>query len=273
MAPDRRRTASIAVGVIVVVALAVGAGSAFLGGHPAASPFVAPPPPCIATVSGERVALDFEQAQNATTIAAVGKRLGLADHAVTIALAVAYQESRLLNLDHGDRDSLGLFQQRPSQGWGTQAEIMTPHRSAATFYRHLGQVDGWSALPVTVVAQKVQRSATPDAYGRWESVSRVLAQALTGEAAAGFACRAPVVTPKLDRAAVTAAMATELGSASLDSGGVPARGWVVASWLVGHARAFGIRSVSFGGQRWTAASRTWRTAPSTADPTVVAFRA
>ena len=74
--------------------------------------------------------LDLEQAQHATTIAAVGKRLGLPDHAVTVALAAAFQESNLHNLAHGDRDSLGLFQQRPSQGWGTPSQVMDPNYAA-----------------------------------------------------------------------------------------------------------------------------------------------
>ena len=81
--------------------------------------------------------LDIDQAANSTTIAAVGKRLGLPDHAVTVALAAALQESRLHNLPYGDRDSLGLFQQRPSQGWGTATEILTPSYAAAAFFRAL----------------------------------------------------------------------------------------------------------------------------------------
>src|ERR1700733_2335693 len=82
--------------------------------------------PCQATASGTTYGFGLAQAQNATTIAAVGKRMGLPDHAVTIALATALQESDLLNLSGGDRDSLGLFQQRPSEGWGSPSELMSP---------------------------------------------------------------------------------------------------------------------------------------------------
>jgi hypothetical protein len=86
-------------------------------------------------VSGHTAAvLDTEQAANATTIAAIGKRLGVPDHGVTSALAAALQESDLRNLTHGDRDSLGLFQQRPSQGWGSSTEIMNPTYAATAFY-------------------------------------------------------------------------------------------------------------------------------------------
>src|SRR5450432_1385615 len=117
-----------------------------------------PPPSCDVTDGTTRYTLAIDQASNSTTIAAVGKRLGLPDHAVTVALATALQESRLRNLAYGDRDSLGLFQQRPSQGWGTSTEILTPSYAAAAFFRALVRVDGWATLPITVAAQEVQRS-------------------------------------------------------------------------------------------------------------------
>ena len=98
---------------------------------------VASGPPCQATVGDQTFALELDQAANATTIAAVGKRDGLPDHAVTIALATAMQESGLRNLSYGDRDSLGLFQQRPSQGWGTAEQVTTPTYAAAAFYQKL----------------------------------------------------------------------------------------------------------------------------------------
>ena len=121
------------------------------GGHPDTLPLC---------TSGE-VVLTTEQTANAATIAAVGKRLGVPNHAVTVALATAFQESGLRNLDYGDRDSLGLFQQRPSQGWGSAATIRTPRLAAATFYAHLLRVRGWATLPVTEAAQKVQHSGRP----------------------------------------------------------------------------------------------------------------
>src|SRR5665213_288297 len=123
-------------------------------------------PSCQVSAGGSTYTLDVEQAANSTTIAAVGKRLGLPDHAVTIALATALQESKLRNLPYGDRDSLGLFQQRPSQGWGTSTEILTPSYSAAAFYRALIRIPSWATLPITVAAQKVQLSAAPSAYAQ-----------------------------------------------------------------------------------------------------------
>ena len=82
------------------------------------------------------------------------------------ALAAAFQESGLHNLSHGDRDSLGLFQQRPSQGWGTPSQIMDPGYAAGAFYHRLAQVTGWQTTSVTDAAQQVQRSAAPDAYAQ-----------------------------------------------------------------------------------------------------------
>src|SRR5437762_2517033 len=122
-----------------------------------------PSPSCRVSTGAETYTLDIDQAANSTTIAAVGKRLGLPDHAVTIALAAALQESRLRNLAYGDRDSRGLFQQRPSQGWGTPAQVMTPRYAAAAFYEALARVPDWQTRSVTGAAQAVQRSGAPQA--------------------------------------------------------------------------------------------------------------
>jgi hypothetical protein len=200
--------------------------------------------------------LDLSQAANATTIAAVGKRLGLPNHAVTIALATALLESRLHNLDYGDRDSLGLFQQRPSQGWGTPAQILSPRHAATAFFEQLARVPGWQTLPVTVAAQRVQRSALPNGYAQHEGEARALASALTGEVPAGMACRLSVPrTPP--PAPLASAVAAELGSPSLAVPVSPARGWTVALWLVGHSSEFRVTSVQFSGMRWTPSDAQW----------------
>ncbi|MFE3035385.1 heavy metal transporter [Streptomyces canus] len=129
-----------------------------------------------------------EQAVNAATITAVGTGRGLPERAVAIALATALQESGLRNISHGDRDSLGLFQQRPSQGWGTPKEILDPTYAAAEFYKHLVKVRGYQDLPLTVAAQRVQRSGYPEAYAKHEPDAELLAAALTGTAAATLTC-------------------------------------------------------------------------------------
>lgn len=132
-----------------------------------------------------------DQAANAATISAVGTTRGMPERAITIALATALQESALRNLSHGDRDSLGLFQQRPSKGWGTAAQIQDPVYSAGEFYAHLAKVPGYSRLPLTEAAQRVQRSGFPQAYAKHEPDATLLAAALTGRSAASLTCNAP----------------------------------------------------------------------------------
>jgi hypothetical protein len=213
---------------------------------------------CRVAVAQAAFVLDLEQAANVTTIAAVGKGLGLPDHAATVAIAAALQESGLHNLDHGDLDSIGLFQQRPSQGWGTAVQIMTPRYAATAFYQRLIKVPDWETLSVTDAAQSVQHSAAPNAYAQWESSARVVAQAVTGEAPAGLTCRYPPSNRQAVDAALSAAVADEVGAPNLDVPVASARGWTVAAWLVGHAQHYNINVVAFSGQRWTAASGTWQ---------------
>jgi hypothetical protein len=202
--------------------------------------------------------LNIDQAANSTTIAAVGKRLGLPDHAVTIALATSLQESRLHNLSYGDRDSLGLFQQRPSQGWGTATEVLTPSYAAAAFYRELLKVTDWPTLPLTVAAQKVQRSGTPNAYAQWESEARALAIATTGEKGAGLTCRFTLARSVDAAPAFAPSMGNELGVSSLDRTFAAAKGWTVTSWLVAHAQQYRVTKVVFQGQEWRAANGRWQ---------------
>ena len=237
---------------------------------------LAPPTPPIApgcqVPNGSlRYDLTLDQAANATTIAAVGKRLGLPDHAVTVALAAALQELQLHNLDYGDLDSRGLFQQRPSEGWGTAAQVMTPSYAAAAFFEHLATVPNWQVVPVTVAAQAVQRSGAPGAYAQWEAEARALAEAMTGEVAAGLSCHYPTV-PTATTASLSATAAAEVGSPTLGVALSPARGWTVSSWLVGHATEFGILSVTFDGEQWTAATGSWA-ATGIGDPVVHVTRA
>ena len=147
------------------------------------------PEGCTATVGDVTVELTTEQAENATIIAAVGVRRGLPARAVSIALATAYQESKIQNLDHGDRDSLGLFQQRPSMGWGTEEQIQDPYYASNKFYDELQKIDGYQGMRITEAAQKVQRSGFPEAYEDHAEDGRALASALTGYSPDGaFTC-------------------------------------------------------------------------------------
>lgn len=124
--------------------------------------------------------LSEDQLANARMILGVGKGAGVPEQGWVVALATAMQESTLVNVDYGDRDSLGLFQQRTSQGWGTEAEIMDPVLASKAFYgvaAHtpnpgLLDIAGWESMSVTQAAQAVQRSAYPDAYAKWETLAR-----------------------------------------------------------------------------------------------------
>ena len=139
------------------------------------------PAPAPAATGGALTAtLTAEQAGNAALIIRIGRELGVSDRAIAIALATGMVESSLRNLDWGDRDSLGLFQQRPSTGWGTPAQILDADRSTRVFYggqsdpngqstRGLLDISGWENMPFTSAAQAVQISAYPDKYGQWET--------------------------------------------------------------------------------------------------------
>ncbi|MCW3820330.1 hypothetical protein ONA91_38460 [Micromonospora sp. DR5-3] len=119
-----------------------------------------------------KITLNDEQTANAKAIIAATKKAGLPERAAVISIATSLQESKLENLGHlgdaNDHDSLGLFQQRPSSGWGTPEQITNPEYATLAFEKGLKQVDGWQDMPLTQAAQTVQVSAYPDAYAQWE---------------------------------------------------------------------------------------------------------
>ncbi|MFI5683867.1 heavy metal transporter [Streptomyces sp. NPDC051636] len=172
-----------------------------------------------------------EQAVSAATIAAVGTGRGMPERAVTIALATALQESGLRNIGHGDRDSLGLFQQRPSQGWGTKKQIMDPTYAAGIFYEHLAKVPGYAKLPLTVAAQRVQRSGYPEAYAKHEPDATLLAAALTGHAAATLTCEGQPGThvAATGTDAVRAALVRDFGRDAFEEAGAEVSGGSAAT--------------------------------------------
>lgn len=139
----------------------------------------------VAAVSADATDYTPEQVSNAATILKVGKQLGVPSEGWVIAIAAAIQESGLRNLRYGDRDSLGLFQQRPSQGWGTRAQITNPAYAATQFYRHLLDLPGWQRMSLTRAAQAVQRSAFPLAYAAHEQAARYLVGLVQDSACTG----------------------------------------------------------------------------------------
>jgi hypothetical protein len=234
-------------------------------------------PYCTAQSGRDLVSLDIDQMANAATIAAVGIRKNEPSRAVQIALATSLQESKLRNLTSGDRDSIGLFQQRPSQGWGTALQIASPPYAATKFYGALAHVKGWQTMTITQAAQAVQRSADPDAYAKWTTESATLSAALLGHASHAVDCYVGK-TPLARGAAALGALTTDLKDdwgSLLDP--LPAAapntvslavaddqaGWQYAHWLVAHAQDSGIMRISFGNQQWTAKAGNW----TTADPT------
>jgi hypothetical protein len=193
---------------------------------------------CEATVGDVTVTLSTEQAENAATIAAVGVARGLPARAVSIALATAFQESKLSNLDHGDRDSLGLFQQRPSQGWGTAAQVRDPVYAANAFYDELVQVDGYGSMRITEAAQEVQRSAHPEAYEDHAEGARALASALTGYSPARFSCVVdspePAAGSALDQQGLTSRAAAVRADIRSLFGDLPMGGFAPGGVSSGH---------------------------------------
>jgi cell wall-associated NlpC family hydrolase len=168
-------TAAVAVILpIVLVAAAAGGIASVLTSISRAD--CAPVGSPAASVAGYRP----DQMTNAATIIALGKQLNVPEQGWVVAIVAAMAESGLRNLDHGDRDSLGLFQQRPSQGWGTPAQIMNPTLSATQFYRHLLAVRGWQQMSVNDAAQAVERSGFPSAYAQHEQAAREVVGTLRG---------------------------------------------------------------------------------------------
>ncbi|MEU3706948.1 C40 family peptidase [Streptomyces anulatus] len=152
-----------------------------------------------------------EQIPNARTIVATGITMGIPARGQIVALATALQESTLRNIDHGDRDSIGLFQQRPSQGWGTRDQILDPVYASTKFYNALKSLKDWESMPVTIAAQKVQKSAFPDAYARHEPLATTLQQAI-----------APALGGGLPAAASVGAGSSGCPSSNTDYGDIPA---------------------------------------------------
>jgi hypothetical protein len=211
---------------------------------------------CEARSATEVMPLDLDQAANAATIAAVALRKKLPEEATVIAYATAMQESHLHNLESGDRDSVGLFQQRPSQGWGSVKQLKDPVYATGRFFSALVKVKDYSGLPVHEAAQKVQRSADGSAYAQHEENAKTLAAAFTGRLPGAVRCWYPPNKRKKlsqTQAALNALRATLKRSRGGDDITVPSSrsgGWTMAAWLVAHAQPYGLREVRYAGRHW-----------------------
>ncbi|MCX4870821.1 C40 family peptidase [Streptomyces sp. NBC_00257] len=175
-----------------------------------------------------------EQVPNAKTIQATGVAMNIPARGQIVALATALQESGLRNLTYGDRDSLGLFQQRPSQGWGTANEILDPVYSSTKFYEGLKKVSGWQSLSVTQAAQAVQRSGFPEAYAKWEPLATALQKAiepLLSKAGGASPSPSPSGSGSTDAPAPSTADGCTSGGDGTDFGTIPA-GTVLAGYKI-----------------------------------------
>jgi hypothetical protein len=212
---------------------------------------------CVATADNTSTVVDLEQAHFASIIAGVSVRRGLPSRAASIALATAYQETGIRNLNYGDRDSVGLFQQRPSQGWGTRQQLMDPHYATGKFYDALVKIKNWESADINDVAQKIQFSAHPEAYRDHEADARVLASALTGQSAAGFSCLDRSGTPG-DAKELRGSLQRTFGNIDDSADGSVItiraesgrRAWAYAHYAVANANLYGVTAVKIRNRSW-----------------------
>jgi hypothetical protein len=212
---------------------------------------------CEVASAEETVPLDLEQAANAATIAAVAFRKRLPERAVVIAYATALQESHLHNLPSGDRDSVGLFQQRPSQGWGDADRLRDPVYASGRFFDALRKVKDYLDRDLHDAAQRVQRSADGTAYAQHEARAKLLAEAYTGRRPTAVRCWfAPNRRTEPRRAAAIRELRRSFGRHRLAGDAVLVskgrEGWAMASWAVSQAQPYGLKEVRHAGRRWDA---------------------
>jgi hypothetical protein len=237
---------------------------------------------CEAAGDSKPVALNPEQAAIAATIAGVAHARRLPAGAVTIAYATAMQESKMQNLRSGDLDSVGVFQQRPSQGWGTAHQLTDPVYATGKFFAALVKVHDYLHIPIDQAAQDVQHSADGTAYLNYAQEAAWLSGAFTGQSPHAVWCwyasgstrgshAAPEITPmrqQLVRTFGRLAVRQLAAASSVTVADVAVRhqtaGWAVATWLVTHATAYRISDVLYAGYQWSeaAGSKGW-----TPDPT------
>jgi len=271
-----------AVGLVVVLVAAVAAGLLLWRPSLSAGPECTVPGDPTNPVTRPAVELTVVQLQHASTINAVGLARGISEQGRIIAVATGYQESSLRNRPDGDRDSVGLFQQRPSQGWGTAEQIIDPVYAAGKFYDALRDVPEWQDMSLTQAAQAVQYSGFPDAYAKWEPQATTLVRGLSGGEVITLSCGAGAREPTAEHPArpapagtdsATPALAAALGAAQAELGGltvdaisddgrtstvtaaVPdldqgAAGRALAAWAVAHGTGMQISGVDVQDRQW-----------------------
>lgn len=270
--------------VVVLAAVAGGLSYGGFAGYRYISSLInqalPPTPGCQAGSGVNALPIDQDQAPVAATIAGVAARMGLPIRALEIAYATGLQESKLTNLTSGDRDSVGVFQQRPSQGWGTVAELEDPQYASTAFFKALVKVPNYLTIPMYQAGQDVQHSADGSAYEQWESTAVLLATAYTHSAHTVTCWYAPSATSRPQLSAARTRMIQVFGptgpagdgavlqALTTTRSGVEVRvraenGWTVANWLMSHASMYGLTKVSYDGWKWSASltETSWQAAP------------
>jgi hypothetical protein len=211
--------------------------------------------------------IDTGQAAVASTMVGVVAERKLPERAAVLALAAGLQESKLRNLppDAGDRDSVGVLQQRPSQGWGSPAQLNDVHYATGKFLDALMKVPHWQSRDLADAVQAVQISADGSAYAKHEGEAQALADALLGRTPAGINCEFVTPTKVAPVRSVAAQVHADLPVNTPSTSGrevrVPGASWQTAAWFVANANRLGIDQVSYDGKRWTR-SDGWRSAPA-----------
>lgn len=266
----RARSAGITLAVVVLL----GGGAYFAFRHVA--PLLAPTSGCEVKTHGQVLKLDPGQAGIAATIAGVAQRRAMPAHAVTVAYAAALQESKLQNLEFGDRDSVGVFQQRPSEGWGSTRQLEDPVYATTKFFQALARVPRYRHIPVYKAAQDVQRSADGTAYIQYQQMAAGLTQGFTGHDPRSVWCwYGGKAKGRARLAEASQGLTRAFGPLSVHETGDPrvivtvprtAEAWSIASWLVSHAGHYRLRDVRYGRYQWHAAkgARGWTRGTSAA---------
>jgi hypothetical protein len=238
-------------------------------------------PGCQVGFGANALPIDSEQAPVAATIAGVAARMGLPQRALEIAYATGLQESKLTNVTYGDRDSVGVFQQRPSEGWGTAAQLENPEYASTAFFSALVKVPNYLSLPIDDAAQDVQHSADGSAYSQWDDTAQFLATSYVSTPHAVTCWYTPAANAKANLASAATGLASIFGPTGTASDGAvmqavssgrsglevqvrPENGWTVANWLMANASSYGLTKISYDGYEWSASltETSWQAVPS-----------
>jgi hypothetical protein len=246
-------------------------------------------PGCQVGTGASALPIDQDQAPIAATIAGVAARMGLPLRALEVGYATALQESKLTNPTYGDRDSVGVFQQRPSEGWGTAAELEDPEYASTAFFSALVKVPNYLGLPIDEAAQDVQHSADGSAYAQWDDTAEFLATSYVTTPHAVACWYTPAANTKANPASAATGLVDVFGPTGAASDGAVLQsvssgrsgldvqvrqenGWAVANWLMANASTYGLTKVSYDGWEWSASltETSWQATPSGSTGSILA---